>query len=132
MNQTQSITTPPNISRHHEQVGGYQTSSVSDGLTKSLESKLNAPASSPEFDLHTETNAVLKDIGLTTADAGGKLTFLRKRSDSPKPDAFRDNGRSRFGRKKRRARCTLETSHRRRTGYLGGRAQGTAAFRRIL
>ena len=74
MNQTQSIATPPNISRHHEQVGGYQTSSVSDGLTKSLESKLNAPASSPEFDLHAETNAVLKDIGLTTADAGGKLS----------------------------------------------------------
>ena len=44
MNQTQSITTPPNISRHHEQVGGYQTSSVSGGLTKTLESKLNAPA----------------------------------------------------------------------------------------
>src|SRR4051812_36961478 len=50
-------------------------SSVNDGLTKSLESKLNNPASSPEFDLHAETNAVLKDIGLTTADAGGKLTF---------------------------------------------------------
>ncbi len=52
-----------------------QTSSVSDGLTKSLESKLSAPALSPDFDLHAETNQVLKDIGLTTADAGGKLTF---------------------------------------------------------
>lgn len=52
-----------------------QTSSVSDGLTKSLESKLSNPASSPEFDLHAETNAVLKDIGLTTTDAGGKLSF---------------------------------------------------------
>ena len=60
MNQTQSIATPPNITRHPDQVGGYQTSSVSDGLTKSLESKLNAPASSPEFDLHAETNAVSK------------------------------------------------------------------------
>ena len=52
-----------------------QTSSVSDGLTNSLESKLSAPALSPDFDLHAETNQVLKDIGLTTADAGGKLTF---------------------------------------------------------
>ena len=88
MNQTQSITTPPNISRHHEQVGGYQTSSVSDGLTKSLESKLNAPASSPEFDLHTETDAVLKDIGLTTADAGGKLTFYGRDPILPSPMRF--------------------------------------------
>ena len=88
MNQTQSITTPPNISRHHEQVGGYQTSSVSDGLTKSLESKLNAPASSPDFDLHTETNAVLKDIGLTTADAGGKLTFYGRDPILPSPMRF--------------------------------------------
>src|SRR4029450_1790155 len=52
-----------------------QTSSVSDGLTKSLESKLSAPALSPDFDLQAETNQVLKDIGLTTADAGGQLTF---------------------------------------------------------
>jgi hypothetical protein len=37
-----------------------QTSSVSDGLTKSLESKLNAPALSPDFDLHAETNEVLR------------------------------------------------------------------------
>ena len=88
MNQTQSITTPPNISRHHEQVGGYQTSSVSDGLTRSLESKLNAPASSPEFDLHTETNAVLKDIGLTTADAGGNLSFYGSDPILPSPMRF--------------------------------------------
>src|SRR4029077_12538358 len=52
-----------------------QTSSVSDGLTKSLESKLSAPALSPDFDLHSATNDVLNDVGLTTADAGGKLTF---------------------------------------------------------
>jgi hypothetical protein len=88
MNQTQSITTPPNISRHHEQVGGYQTSSVSDGLTKSLESKLNAPASSPDFDLHSATSEVLKDIGLTTADAGGKLTFYGSDPILPSPIRF--------------------------------------------
>ena len=65
-----------------------QTSSVSNGLTKSLESKLNAPASSPEFDLHTETNAVLKDIGLTTADAGGNLSFYGSDPILPSPMRF--------------------------------------------
>jgi hypothetical protein len=106
MNQTQSITTPPNISRHHEQVGGYQTSSVSDGLTKSLESKLNAPASSPEFDLHTETNAVLKDIRLTTADAGGNLSFYG--SDPILPSPMRFGTMAAVGLpQKRRAHCAL-------------------------
>ncbi len=65
-----------------------QTSSVSDGLTKSLESKLSAPALSPDFDLHAETNQVLKDIGLTTADAGGKLTFYGRDPILPSPIRF--------------------------------------------
>src|SRR5580700_6689840 len=65
-----------------------QTSSVTDGLTKSLESKLNNPASSPDFDLQAETNAVLKDIGLTTADAGGKLTFYGRDPILPSPIRF--------------------------------------------
>ena len=109
-----------------------ETSTATDRLTEALEEKLSHPATSPDFDLHAETNEVLKDIGLTTADAGGRAQFLRTRSDSPKPDPVRDAGRNRSGRKKRCAGRTLETSHRRRTGYLGGRAQGTAAFRRIL
>jgi hypothetical protein len=44
-------------------------------LTEALEQKLSHPATSPDFDLHAATSEVLKDIGLTTADAGGKLTF---------------------------------------------------------
>jgi crotonobetainyl-CoA:carnitine CoA-transferase CaiB-like acyl-CoA transferase len=56
-------------------VGNDQISSINDGLTESLQSKLNNPASSSEFDLHAGTNEVLKDVGLTTADSGGKLTF---------------------------------------------------------
>jgi len=44
-------------------------------LTKALETKLANPATSSEFDLHAETNEVLKDIGLTTLDSGGKLSF---------------------------------------------------------
>src|SRR6266436_4005808 len=65
-----------------------QTSSVSNGLTKSLESKLNAPALSPDFDLHAETNEVLKDIGLTTADAAGKLRFYGSDPILPSPIRF--------------------------------------------
>src|SRR5262249_37057093 len=52
-----------------------QTSSISAGLTERLKSRLNNPVSSPEFDLHAETNDVLQDIGLTTESSGGKLAF---------------------------------------------------------
>src|ERR1700745_2037472 len=52
-----------------------ETNEAPDRLTEMLEKKLSHPATSPDFDLHAETNAVLQDIGLTTADAGGKLTF---------------------------------------------------------
>ena len=44
-------------------------------MTKALETKLANPATSSEFDLHAGTNEVLKDVGLTTADSGGKLSF---------------------------------------------------------
>jgi len=46
-----------------------------DGLTERLRSKLGNPQLSPEFDLHAGTDEVLKGVGLTTADSGGKLTF---------------------------------------------------------
>src|SRR6478609_92946 len=71
-----------------QSLGTRITNPISDGLTESLESKLNAPAVSPEFDLHAETNAVLKGIGLTTADAGGKLTFYGRDPILPSPIRF--------------------------------------------
>src|SRR6185369_10165651 len=52
-----------------------KTRSESDRLTKTLKEKLSQPATSPDFDLHSATNEVLKDVGLTTANSGGKLTF---------------------------------------------------------
>jgi CoA transferase family III len=64
-----------------------QTRSNSDGLTESLKSKLSTPAVSPDFDLHAATNDVLKDIGLTTADSGGKLSFYG--SDPILPSSIR-------------------------------------------
>src|SRR5262249_4729376 len=47
----------------------------SDRLTNALETKLGHPATSPDFDLHTATNEVLGDVGLSTADSGGELSF---------------------------------------------------------
>jgi crotonobetainyl-CoA:carnitine CoA-transferase CaiB-like acyl-CoA transferase len=52
-----------------------KTNSETDRLTEVLKQKLSHPATSPDFDLHAGTNEVLNDIGLTTADSGGKLTF---------------------------------------------------------
>src|SRR5260370_21136388 len=65
-----------------------ETSTVSDRLTETLEEKLSHPATSPDFDLHAATSEVLKDIGLTTADAGGKLTFYGSDPILPSPIRF--------------------------------------------
>src|SRR4051812_613296 len=73
---TASITEPPR-----------KTSTATDRLTETLEEKLSHPATSPDFDLHAGTNEVLKDIGLTTADSGGELTF--RGSDPILPSSMR-------------------------------------------
>jgi crotonobetainyl-CoA:carnitine CoA-transferase CaiB-like acyl-CoA transferase len=44
-------------------------------LTETLQSKLSNPASASDFDLYGAVNEVLKDVGLTDADSGGKLSF---------------------------------------------------------
>jgi crotonobetainyl-CoA:carnitine CoA-transferase CaiB-like acyl-CoA transferase len=46
-----------------------------DTLTETLRSKLSHPATSPDFDLLGSVNELLKDVGLTAAESGGKLTF---------------------------------------------------------
>src|SRR5258708_17033836 len=46
-----------------------------DLLTETLQSKLANPEHSSNFDLQGAVNQVLNDVGLSTADAGGKLTF---------------------------------------------------------
>jgi len=60
-----------------------------DPLTAALEYQLSHPATSPEFDLHRGVNQVLADIGMTTADCGGKLAFYGRDPILP--------GRIRFG-----------------------------------
>src|SRR5215471_1374262 len=46
-----------------------------DLLTEKIASKLGKPETSSDFDFHGAVNDVLKDVGLSTADSGGKLTF---------------------------------------------------------
>src|SRR6266702_2195053 len=65
-----------------------ETSTATDRLTEALEEKLSHPATSPDFDLHAATSEVLKDIGLTAADAGGKLTFHGSDPILPSPIRF--------------------------------------------
>src|SRR5882724_11615854 len=64
-----------------------ETNDAPDRLT-ALEEKLSHPATSPDFDLHAATSEVVKDIGLTTADAGGKLTFYGSDPILPSPIRF--------------------------------------------
>src|SRR6266852_4295296 len=65
-----------------------ETSTATDRLTEAMEQKLSHPATSPDFDLHAATSEVLKDIGLTTADAGGNLTFYGRDPILPSPIRF--------------------------------------------
>jgi crotonobetainyl-CoA:carnitine CoA-transferase CaiB-like acyl-CoA transferase len=57
-------------------------------LTETLQSRLSNPVSTPDFDLHRNVNEVLKDVGLTTADSGGKLTFYGQDPIIPSPHRF--------------------------------------------
>jgi crotonobetainyl-CoA:carnitine CoA-transferase CaiB-like acyl-CoA transferase len=57
-------------------------------LTERLQSKLSHPAVTPDFDLHGGVNEVLKDVGLTTADSGGKLSFYGADPILPSPHRF--------------------------------------------
>jgi crotonobetainyl-CoA:carnitine CoA-transferase CaiB-like acyl-CoA transferase len=49
--------------------------SQTDVLTKTIQSKLDNPDRSSDFDFDAGLNEVLQDIGLSSADGGGKITF---------------------------------------------------------
>jgi crotonobetainyl-CoA:carnitine CoA-transferase CaiB-like acyl-CoA transferase len=57
-------------------------------LTEKLQSKLSNRAVTPDFDLHGSVNEVLKDVGLTAADSGGKLSFYGQDPIIPSPHRF--------------------------------------------
>src|SRR5262244_851194 len=59
-----------------------------DLLTEAIKSKLGNPERSSNFDLHGGVNQVLKDVGMSTADSGGKLTFYGRDPIIPSPHRF--------------------------------------------
>jgi len=59
-----------------------------DLLTETLQSKLGNPERTPNFDLHGALNDVLKDVGMSAADSGGKLTFYGRDPIIPSPHRF--------------------------------------------
>ena len=50
------------------------TGTPTETLTEALRSKLSNRVTSAEFDIHAGVNEVLKDLGLTAADSGGRYT----------------------------------------------------------
>src|SRR5499427_5907156 len=59
-----------------------------DPLTETIQSKLANPEHSANFDLHGAVNDVLKDVGMSAADSGGKLTFYGRDPIIPSPHRF--------------------------------------------
>ncbi len=59
-----------------------------DLLTETIVSKLANPVSNSDFDFHGTVNDVLKDVGLSTADSGGKLSFYGRDPIIPSPHRF--------------------------------------------
>jgi crotonobetainyl-CoA:carnitine CoA-transferase CaiB-like acyl-CoA transferase len=88
MNQTLVKPTSSGNKRNPAAADLNQAGGTRDRLTETLKAKLSNPATSPEFDLHTATNDVLKDVGLTTADSGGTLTFSGSDPILPSPIRF--------------------------------------------
>src|SRR6516165_12027238 len=59
-----------------------------DLLTEAIQSKLENPERSSDIDLHAATDQVLKDVGMSTADSGGKVTFYGCDPIIPSPFRF--------------------------------------------
>src|SRR5260370_25998757 len=66
-----------------------ETSGERNRLTETLEERLSHPATSPDFDLKKGVNEVLADVGLTSDDCGGELSFYGQDPILPSPLRFR-------------------------------------------
>src|SRR6516165_3464963 len=66
-----------------------------DLLTEAIQSRLGNPERSSDIDLHAATNQVLKDVGMSTADSGGEVTFYGRDPIIPSP--FRFGGMAAIG-----------------------------------
>ena len=65
-----------------------ETHGESNRLTEVLEERLNHPATSPDFDLKKGVNEVLADVGMTSDDCGGELSFYGSDPIIPSPLRF--------------------------------------------
>jgi crotonobetainyl-CoA:carnitine CoA-transferase CaiB-like acyl-CoA transferase len=65
-----------------------ETSSGSNRLTETLEERLSHAAMSPDFDLKKGVNEVLADVGMTSDDCGGELSFYGSDPILPSPLRF--------------------------------------------
>src|SRR5215813_9073706 len=61
---------------------------TNDDLTEALEERLNHPATSSDFDLKRGVNEVLADVGMTSDDCGGELSFYGRDPILPSPMRF--------------------------------------------
>src|SRR5215475_11554184 len=59
-----------------------------DPLTETIQTRLSNPERSANFDLHGALNDVLKDVGMSAADSGGKLTFYGRDPIIASPHRF--------------------------------------------
>ena len=59
-----------------------------DLLTETIVSKLGNPETSSDSDFHDTVNDALKDVGMSTADSGGKLSFYGRDPIIPSPHRF--------------------------------------------
>ena len=82
-----------------------------DLLTEAIQSNLGNPKRSSDIDLHAATNEVLKDVGMSTADSGGKVTFYGRDPIIPSPHRFGSMG-DRSGRQGRRRGDAVATPNR--------------------
>ena len=64
------------------------TTGESNRLTDTLEEGLRHPATSPDFDLKKGVNEVLADVGMTSEDSGGELSFYGRDPILPSPLRF--------------------------------------------
>jgi crotonobetainyl-CoA:carnitine CoA-transferase CaiB-like acyl-CoA transferase len=70
-------------------------SHATDSLTEAIRASLLNPERRADFDLHAATNHVLEDVGMSTKDSGGKLTFYGR--DPIIPSTLRFGGVSAIG-----------------------------------
>jgi CoA-transferase family III len=61
---------------------------TAETLTERLQVKLSNPETTSNFDLHAGVDEVLKEIGMTSADTGGELTFYGQDPIIPSPIRF--------------------------------------------